>query len=101
MPYFLDEIILLLGVSASYIFIIIYYSSIKNNLGNIYQASQQEQWQGLYLNDVSVTLPSEYDFTGSGNQIKLNKGDLALSEAGAWGTFKKENFLTFLVKHKF
>lgn len=49
--------------------------------------ANENNWQGLLLNEVQVTLPTEFDFTGNDQNFQLEQGELFLSEEGAFGKF--------------
>ncbi|MEK7255415.1 MAG: hypothetical protein AAB316_11765, partial [Bacteroidota bacterium] len=52
-----------------------------NSLGSFYSNSTQNEWRGLHLDGVKVKLPTEYDFTGKGQNLTLDQGALAIAAA--------------------
>ena len=72
-----------------------------NNRFEEYEKPEEEEWKGLVLDEVKVTLPREYDIQGTnkriellGGQIIIGKEDLAAGRASRLGRVElKDNFV--------
>ncbi len=60
---------------------------------SFYAAANSEEWKGMHLEEVTVQLPPEYDFSGNNRSITLETGELFLSKEGAYGSFYTANLI--------
>ncbi|MBI1226059.1 MAG: choice-of-anchor D domain-containing protein [Bacteroidetes bacterium] len=66
----------------------------QNKLAVSHPETGQDNWQGLYLDDVSVTFPPSFNLLGDDKQIQLDQGSFALDATGGQGHFYKKNLLS-------
>ncbi len=64
-----------------------------NKLATSHPQTDREEWQGLYLSEVSVAFPPGFNLLGDAKPVQLDRGSFALDATGGQGHFYKTNLL--------